>query len=65
MTYSESAEGLTISKARAFKEICDHGAKEDWKEFLQHAITLPSTKIDEEGYIVALKAETVLHWLGY
>ena len=65
MTYYESAEEVTISKARAFKEICDHGAKEDWQEFLMHAITLKSTKVNDEGYIVEMEATTVLHWLGY
>jgi hypothetical protein len=65
MTYLESAEEVTISKSRAFKEICDHGLKEDWQDFLMYAITLESTKVDREGYIVEMEATTVLHWLGY
>ena len=65
MTYLASAENMTISKSRAFKEVCDHGLKEDWQDFLMYAITLKSTKVDQEGHIVAMEATTVLHWLGY
>jgi hypothetical protein len=51
-TYSESAKGLTISKARALREVTNHGA--DLGDFL-------AEMGDHETY----KASAVLNWLGY
>lgn len=52
MTYYESAKGITVLKARAYKEVKDHGA--DWQEFVKDMG-------DKEIY----KAQEVLQWLGY
>jgi hypothetical protein len=52
MTYLESAKGITILKARAYKEVKDHGC--DWQEFVKDMG-------DKESY----KATHVLQWLGY
>jgi hypothetical protein len=52
MTYLESAKGITILKARAYKEVKDHGC--DWQEFIKDMG-------DKESY----KATHVLQWLGY
>ena len=56
MTYSESAEGVEITKQRALQEIRCHGLvrEEDVKEFLTDCG-------DREVY----KASDVLRWLGY
>jgi len=54
MTYSESAKGMEISKARAFVEIEKHGAQDDWGMFLKEMG-------DKEEYL----ASDVLAWLGY
>jgi hypothetical protein len=54
MTYYESAEGVTISKARAYKEFEDHGLTSDWVEFV-------CWRGDRDSYL----AEDVLGWLGY
>ena len=52
MDYYESAEGMTISKERAKKEIKKHGSS--WSEFL-----LDNPEKDEYD------AQEVLAWLGY
>jgi hypothetical protein len=52
MTYYESAKGITVMKARAYKEVKDHGC--DWQEFVKDMG-------DKEAY----KAQEVLQWLGY
>ena len=65
MTYSESANGLTITKTRAFKEVCDHGLKSEWMDCLADLIELDGTKLDEEGNISEVLASDVLNWLGY
>lgn len=52
MTYYESAEGQTISKARAEKEVIDHGA--DVFQFLEDC-----------GDKAEYDAQVVLDWLGY
>lgn len=54
MTYYESAENVTITKARAFKEFEKHGVVCEWGMFL-------SDMGDKEEY----KAQDVLAWLGY
>ena len=54
MTYLESAQGIKISKARAYKEFETHGVTCDWVEFVLWAG-------DRESYW----AEDVLGWLGY
>jgi hypothetical protein len=54
MTYYESAIGVTITKARAYKEFQKHDATCDWVEFVAWAG-------DKETYL----AEDVLGWLGY
>ena len=55
MTYYESAEDLTITRSRAFKELADHG--------------LPASEYDlflaEVGDKETYDAQEVLHWLGY
>lgn len=66
MTYSESAEGITITKARAYKELMDHGhSKEDWLSFLLDIIADEGTVLDEEGSITHMEAGVVMTWLGY
>lgn len=52
MDYYESAEGVTISKERAKKEIEKHGAC--WDEFMQGM-----------GLRNSYEAQAVLVWLGY
>lgn len=52
MDYYESAEGYTISKERAKKEIAKHGSC--WLEFLE-----------DIGDFETYQAQTVLAWLGY
>ena len=52
MDYYESAEGITISKERAKKEIAKHGAS--WVEFVQDC-----------GEHINYDAQSVLAWLGY
>ena len=52
MNYYESAEGMTISKARAKKEIAKHGSS--WDEF-----------IADNGELEEYDAQDVLAWLGY
>lgn len=52
MTYYESAKGTTVMKARAYKEVKDHGCY--WQEFVKDMG-------DKEAY----KAQEVLQWLGY
>ena len=52
MDYYESAEGYTISKERAKKEIAKHGAS--WAEFVEDC--------GEHG---SYDAHAVLAWLGY
>lgn len=56
MTYSESAEGIEISRRRAIKELADHG------------ITHPDDldQFDAEmGVREIYQASAVLAWLGY
>ena len=53
MNYYESAEDLTITKARALKELEGHGCK-DIEEFL-----------DDLGDKEEYDAQKVLEWLGY
>jgi hypothetical protein len=66
MTYLDSAEGVTITKARAFQELRNHGVmQEDFEDFLMDIISYPDTKLDEEGNIVEMQARDVLFWLGY
>lgn len=52
MTYFESAEGITISRARALLEVRRHGASET--EFIQ-----------DMGDTASYDAQAVLMWLGY
>ena len=52
MDYYESAEGYTISKERAKKEIAKHGSS--WSEFLE-----------DVGDNASYDAQEVLSWLGY
>ncbi|CAB4121825.1 hypothetical protein UFOVP16_11 [uncultured Caudovirales phage] len=56
MTYSESAKGITISRARAVQELRDHGisAQVDFDEFDL-----------EMGIHATYRADKVLRWLGY
>ena len=54
MTYSESAQGLTITKARAYQEFKNHCLESDWVEFVAWAG-------DKRKY----QAQDVLGWLGY
>jgi hypothetical protein len=56
MTYSESAEGVEITKQRALQEIRRHGLvrEEDVQEFMADCG-------DREVY----EASDVLRWLGY
>lgn len=54
MTYYESAEGISITKDRAYKEFKKHGAADDWVEFVTWAG-------DRDAY----DAQDVLGWLGY
>ena len=52
MSYYESAEGMTISKERAKKEISRHSAS--WEEF-----------VEDNGEHEEYDAQAVLAWLGY
>lgn len=54
--YYETAEGITISKHRAIKELEKHGIvdEEDISEFF-----------NDLGDNVTYEAQTVLEWLGY
>lgn len=52
MNYYESAEGYTISKERAKKEIAKHGSS--WDEF-----------VVDNGELDDYDAQAVLAWLGY
>jgi len=56
MTYSESAQGITITKKRALKELAKHG------------LDLPCAHQEffaDMGNHSTYKAEDVLSWLGY
>jgi hypothetical protein len=53
MSYYESAEGITITKQRAIKELRKHGVV-DIQEFF-----------DDMGDADTYDAQGVLHWLGY
>lgn len=67
MTYSESAQGVMISKARAYNLVTvEHQIdKGEWIDCCDYLVGLPDTKIDDEGYIVSVNAGDVLAWLGY
>jgi hypothetical protein len=52
MTYLDSAENVTISKARAIQEVLKHGANEI--DFLNDC-----------GNFEFYNAQSVLFWLGY
>ena len=54
MTYSESAQGITITHDRALQEIAKHHALADLQEFYR-----------EYGKRETYKATDVLVWLGY
>ena len=55
MTYYESAEGVSISRARAIKELVRHGIPDaEQSEFFADCG-------DKENYA----AQVVLAWLGY
>lgn len=56
MTYSQSAKGVTISRARALKELRDHGlcCPSDFAQFDA-----------DMGVSETYQAHHVLHWLGY
>ena len=54
MTYSESAEGITITKDRARIELRRHGVESEWPDFLRDMG-------DRDEYT----ASEVLAWLGY
>ena len=53
MTYYDSAEGVTITRQRAIKELSDHG-EDQIQEFL-----------NEFGDQPTYNAQKVLDWLGY
>lgn len=67
MTYSESAQGVTISKARAYNLVTvEHQIdKSEWHDCCMYLVGMPNTKLDEEGHIVSVDAGDVLAWLGY
>lgn len=56
MTYLGSAEGVTITKSRAMRELRRHGITHptDLRQFLADCGDRPT-----------YRAVTVLHWLGY
>ena len=55
MTYSESAEGVTITRKRAIVELKRHGVPaSEWPDFYRGV-----------GYAPTYKANAVLAWLGY
>jgi hypothetical protein len=53
-TYSESARGVIISRARARQEVAKHGLAGEWDKFLAEVG-------DSETY----DAGDVMDWLGY
>lgn len=53
-TYYDSAEGITITRKRAFQELDKHGVADAWDEF-----------IAEHGKHETYDAQVVLQWLGY
>lgn len=57
MTYSESAEGVKVTRVRAIKELRDHGIIDDEIE-----IFLDEVKADSNGLYCATE---LLEWLGY
>ena len=66
MTYSESAQGQMISKARALVEFKKHGMDyNDFEEYLMEVIADPDTILNEDDNIVTVNASTVMLWLGY
>lgn len=54
MTYFESAKGVMITRDRAFKELIDHGMKDEIDTFIKDMG-------DRQQYA----ARDVLQWLGY
>jgi len=56
MTYYESAEGVTITHARALKELKEHGMLNDYSL---------EGFYEECGKLEHYEAQTVLQWLGY
>ena len=40
MTYYESAEGVMITRDRAFKELIDHGMKDEIGTFIDKALQI-------------------------
>jgi hypothetical protein len=54
MTYFESAEGETITKARALRELEKHGVAGEADQFLA-----------DMGDCPTYEAQAVLAWLGY
>ena len=56
MTYSESAKGVTITRARAMQELAHHGmtSPADVAQFFA-----------DMGYAANYAAHKVLRWLGY
>lgn len=56
MTYSESAKGVTITRARALRELEAHGltSPADVAQFFA-----------DMGYAATYAAHKVLRWLGY
>jgi hypothetical protein len=66
MTYLDSADGVMITKQRAFAELDKHGVPSDDREsFLMDIIGYPDTVLDDEGNIQSINAQDVLFWLGY
>lgn len=66
MTYFDSAEDMTITKARAWAEFKAHGSThDDFEMFLMDVIADPATTLDDEGNIRELDAQAALAWLGY
>lgn len=55
MTYYESAEAVTITKARALKELAKHGVPSS-----EHVVFFK-----ELGEQAEYDAQDVLNWLGY
>jgi hypothetical protein len=53
-TYSDSAEGVTITKARALRELDRHGVSDEAPQFLADC-----------GDCAEYDAGAVLAWLGY
>jgi hypothetical protein len=66
MTYLESADGVMITKQRAFAELTKHGTDPaEYESFLMDIIGYPDTVLDSEGNIISINAQDVLFWLGY